>query len=352
MIFIGIARWRAEQVNLQLPDIMGIESPVAITMVGLTLIQIAGRLGDSNVVLTEQWELLVLLGALTILAAMSLVGRKDLGLRIPSALEGIVLLILTSKLLTSLMGVDTIQFVPNLSSESSWVLPVWSLEVFLVSAVLLFEWVESERIKRGLGDHRGAAGRFAWAAMIIAISFGIAGIIASIFALRNSIKWIQPAVPVGIGIFLPISWNALGNWIDLLNETTGIFMIFVGTIGLAVAIICTVKKNQVWIPAGLWIGHLLIPSGAFGHYQQTSVLMMVLMLAVSTTSWLIGVITLRRAWRIFGALDLLLAWIIAGVLILAGATELMVLIMLLATAILLGLVTWLGQKYEEQISVT
>ena len=80
--------------------------------------------------------------------------------------------------------------------------------------------------------------------------------------------------------------------------------------------------------------------------------MMVLMLAVSTTSWLIGVITLRRAWRIFGALDLLLAWIIAGVLILAGATELMVLIMLLATAILLGLVTWLGQKYEEQISVT
>ena len=352
VIFIGIARWRAEQVNLQLPDIMGIESPVAITMVGLTLIQIAGRLGDSNVVLTEQWELLVLLGTLTILAAMSLVGRKDLGLRIPSALEGIVLLILTSKLLTSLMGVDTIQFVPNLSSESSWVLPVWSLEVFLVSAVLLFEWVESERIKRGLGDHRGAAGRFAWAAMIIAISFGIAGIIASIFALRNSIKWIQPAVPVGIGIFLPISWNALGNWIDLLNETTGIFMIFVGTIGLAVAIICTVNKNQVWIPAGLWIGHLLIPSGAFGHYQQTSVLMMVLMLAVSTTSWLIGVITLRRAWRIFGALDLLLAWIIAGVLILAGATELMVLIMLLATAILLGLVTWLGQKYEEQISVT
>ena len=45
----GIARWRADQVNLQLPDIMGIESPVAITMAGLTLIQIAGRLGDANV---------------------------------------------------------------------------------------------------------------------------------------------------------------------------------------------------------------------------------------------------------------------------------------------------------------
>jgi hypothetical protein len=352
VIFIGIARWRAEQVNLQLPDIMGIESPVAVTMVGLTLIQVAGRLGDANVVLEQQWELLVLLATLTILAGISLVGRKDLGLRIPSVLEGIVLLILTSKLLTSLMGVDTIQFVPTLSSESSWVLPVWSLEVFLISAVLLFEWVESERIKRGLGDHRGAAGRFAWAAMIIAVSLGIAGVIASIFALKNSIKWIQPAVPVGIGIFLPISWNALGNWIELLDETTGLFMILIGTIGLVVAITCTVTKNEVWIPAGLWLGHLLIPSGAFGHYQQTSVLMMVLVLSVSATSWLIGVITLRRAWRVFGALDLLLAWIIAGVLILAGATELMVLIMLLATAVLLGLVTWLGQKYEQQISVT
>ena len=63
-------------------------------------------------------------------------------------------------------------------------------------------------------------------------------------------------------------------------------------------------------------------------------------------------ITLRRAWRVFGALDLLLAWIIAGILILAGATELMILIMLLATAVLLGLVTWLGQKFEQEIATT
>ena len=80
--------------------------------------------------------------------------------------------------------------------------------------------------------------------------------------------------------------------------------------------------------------------------------MMVLVLAVSTTSWLIGVITLRRAWRVFGALDLLLAWMIAGILVLAGANNLMILIMLIATAILLGLVTWLGQKYEQEIAAS
>ena len=36
VLFIAIARWRAGQFNLQLPDMMGIESPVAITMARLT----------------------------------------------------------------------------------------------------------------------------------------------------------------------------------------------------------------------------------------------------------------------------------------------------------------------------
>ena len=80
--------------------------------------------------------------------------------------------------------------------------------------------------------------------------------------------------------------------------------------------------------------------------------MMVLLILVSTTSWIIGVITLRRAWRIIGALDLVLAWLIASVLIISGTPGIMLLAMLMATAVLLGLVTWLGQKYEEEISVT
>lgn len=350
VLFIGIARWRADQVNLQLPDIMGIESPVAITMAGLTLIQIAGRLGDSNVALEHQWEILVLLGALVILAGISLLGRNDLGLRIPSVLEGIVLLLLISRVLTSLMGIDRIQLSPTYSDELSWVLPVISIEVFLLIAVLLFEWVESERIKRDLGDHRGAIGRIIWAVMTISISFGIAGILAATFALRNSIRWIQPAVPVGIALFLPISWNALGGWIEALEGTTSLFMIGLGLIGLASSISSVVGNKQQWVSSGLWVGHLLAVPGAFGYYQQTSVLMMVTILTVSTASWLIGVITLRRGWRIFGAIDLILAWIVAGILMLNGGTSLMLLIMLISTAVLLGLVTWLGQEYEAEIS--
>ena len=101
-----------------------------------------------------------------------------------------------------------------------------------------------------------------------------------------------------------------------------------------------------------WIGHLLIPTGAFGHYQQTSPLLVVLLLGVATVSWLIGVVTLRRSWRVIGAIDLILSWIIAGILVISGANNLMILIMLMATAVLLGLVTWLGQKYEQEIAQT
>ena len=84
------------------------------------------------------------------------------------------------------MGVDSIQLSPTFSDELSWLVPVISLELFLICAVLLFEWVEAQRIKRGLGDHRGAIGRIIWAVMTIAISFGIAGFLVATFALKNA----------------------------------------------------------------------------------------------------------------------------------------------------------------------
>ena len=134
---------------------MGIESPVAITMAGLTLIQIAGRLGDANVTQEYQWEILVLLGGSNYSSSDFTTWKKRPRPENPFSIGGIVLLLLASRILTSLMGVDSIQLIPTFSDELSWIVPVISLEVFLIVAVLLFEWVESERIKRGLGDHRG-----------------------------------------------------------------------------------------------------------------------------------------------------------------------------------------------------
>jgi hypothetical protein len=350
ILFIGIARWRADQVGLHLPDMMGVESPIAVTMGGLTLIHVASRVGDVSSKLVDQWGLLVMLVALMILAGISLLGRKDLGLRIPSALEAIVILLLLARMMTSFMGLDQLMVDPTYSELDSWRIPVWGVEIFLIGAVLLYEWVENERLKRNLGDHRGAAGRFGWVAMIIIVSVGPAGLIACILAIRNGVKWKQPAVLVGTAVFAPYCWFTLSKWVEPLDETTSYFAMALGVAGLALAIFATTTKRGLWTPTGLWIGHLLLPAAIFTYSEEVTTYLVVSLLLISTIAWLIGVITLRRAWRVIGAIDLVIAWLTAGKLLLGGASTMMALVMLLATATLLGLVTWIGQEMEEELA--
>ena len=81
-----VSRWRASESNLALPDIAGIESPIAITMAGLAVIV---GLGSSVVgaSISDQRLLLILAAVNLVLVAVSLFGRKDVLKRIPSALE-------------------------------------------------------------------------------------------------------------------------------------------------------------------------------------------------------------------------------------------------------------------------
>ena len=60
--------------------------------------------------------------------------------------------------------------------------------------------------------------------------------------------------------------------------------------------------------------------------------------------------TLRKSWRIIGALDLVLAWIVASVVIIQGTAVAVLLAILVASAILLGLVTFLTQTYEGEMA--
>ena len=123
-----------------------------------------------------------------------------------------------------------------------------------------------------------------------------------------------------------------------------------GVAGLVLAIFATTTKRGLWTPTGLWIGHLLLPAAIFTYSEEVTTYLVVSLLLISTIAWLIGVITLRRAWRVIGAIDLVIAWLAAGKLLLGGASTMMALVMLLATATLLGLVTWIGQEMEEELA--
>ena len=63
-----------------------------------------------------------------------------------------------------------------------------------------------------------------------------------------------------------------------------------------------------------------------------------------------GVLTLRRGWRIIGFLNLILAWIVASVLIYQGMTSMAALVLLLATATLLAIITYLTQSRDELLA--
>jgi hypothetical protein len=58
---------------------------------------------------------------------------------------------------------------------------------------------------------------------------------------------------------------------------------------------------------------------------------------------------MRKAWRVFGAIDMILSWIVAMVLFSTGAGIETMLAVLIASSVLLGIVTYLNQTYEKAI---
>ena len=105
--------------------------------------------------------------------------------------------------------------------------------------------------------------------------------------------------------------------------------------------------SGVWLAAGLWSVHMLLVPSGFGWGSLTIVA--VLMIICSATSWVSGILVMRKSWRVFGALDMVLAWIVAMVMFSTGAGIEAMLAILVASSILLGIVTYLNQTYEKQI---
>ena len=94
--------------------------------------------------------------------------------------------------------------------------------------------------------------------------------------------------------------------------------------------------------------HILFIGSSFGYSNLLFAVLFILL--CSTVSWVSGVLTLRKSWRIIGALDLVLAWIIACVVLIQGASIEVLLAILIASAMLLGTVTYLTQTYEGEMS--
>ena len=103
LVLIGISRWRASSNDLSLPDVLGIETPFAATIAGLTLMQITGRLA-AGASLGNQLDFGVFAIIVLLIIGISLTGRKDLVHRIPAAIEWYVATLLVSRIAGAMMA--------------------------------------------------------------------------------------------------------------------------------------------------------------------------------------------------------------------------------------------------------
>ena len=188
--------------------------------------------------------------------------------------------------------------------------------------------------------------------MIAMLSFGPAGIIVLALSARRGAWWTQPAVVLMAWLLIPFVYQSAAIWLaDALTlplPRMGIVATSLGLISVAFVAWTVQARQGLWLPAGLWAMHLLLIGSSFGHGNLLFAVFFILL--ASTVSWVTGVLTLRKAWRVVGALDLVLSWILAAVIIIQGAAVEVLLGILIASAILLGLVTYLTQTHEGEMA--
>ena len=350
-----LAQHRAKDLEMRMPDVMGIELPVAVSIASLVLVHLAGRVSQRHVDPDEQLGILILTLALCALAWISLQGRKDLALRLPSALEWILYGLVVDRLATMFFsgGVPPpLQVDPFNGSLKEWVTPWVILELVLLITLLLFDMVERKRLERGLQDHRGADGRSLWIVMVMLVSWGPATLLAAGLAILRARSWNQPGLAVSAIVLIPIAFAQSDTWLPTIEHFIGFSTLFSGIICFGLLAVSINIGQPRWSTAWLWDIHLLIPVGALLISGGVDAIGVVSVLAISGAAWVTGVLEERRSWRVIGFLDLLAAWVIAALALSIGTiTAALLLPMLIASVILLGIVTWLGQSRSDRLVI-
>lgn len=347
---IALARSRIKNLELELPHIMGLEMPIAMAIAGLVAIHVVSHIGpgSSNEDLLDMAVLVVLLVELV---AISLIGQNRLLDRIPIALDWIVMPLLAGRILGAVM-VEALPYPltidPFGGDMLEWRIPWMLLESVLVLVVLVDVWVDRKRGQLGRDDWKGSSGRGFRSLFIVMLSFGPAGILAVASAIEQGWRYRQPwaiglAVPAGL-----MALFAIGNWyepaLNIFPEAT----MGTGLLLLALLALTVPLKGESWSMMLAVDSHLLLIIVAIAHHA-TSVLLPVLLIALSTTLWVVGILQLRRALRVWGLVNLVVAILSALIFVPDIFEPTTMLIALMVVAAELGVVSWLGLRNEAQM---
>ena len=181
------------------------------------------------------------------------------------------------------------------------------------------------------------------------MSFGPAGILAASSSALQSLRSSRPselgiALPSGIlAIFALSRWNqSLLDWFGEIMLVSGIVVM----IGCALTVVLDLPKWTFTLAAD---GHIFVITGAIAIGMIGDFALPVLMIVMSTEIWIIGILQLRKGFRIWGLADL-----VAGILCFLvfasgdiGQNEILLGMTLLAVE--LGIVAWLGLANQDEL---
>ena len=137
-ILVALARFRTRGLDLPLPHIGGIETPIALAIGGIVLAHIASLLGPGG----SNQDLLGLAVVVIIvveLVAISLFQQENLLDRIPVAIDWLILPLFVDRLIGSLLYESLpwpLTVDPFTGDSLEWKLPLLLLEFVLVIAVI------------------------------------------------------------------------------------------------------------------------------------------------------------------------------------------------------------------------
>jgi len=348
-ILVLVARERTKGLELELPHFLGIETPIAISIGGIIMIQVAGHLSaaSSNM---ELFDMAIMFLLVMFLCIISLINQKNLLDRVLIAIDWFIIPIFIGRIIgtilyESLPAPFTVD--PTKGDMIEWTLPWIILETLLLLSIMILVWIE---IRRSLNGREPTKNNSLRVLAIVFISTGPAGMLAIILVIYHTIKNQQTTE---FGLVIPailFSIISFSNWISSLKGTVDEITLIIGIILLLLCALTVPFRKDNWTMTLATDSHLLLYSGLLWTGTFTTIYLPIILISLSTIIWIIGIMQLRRILRIWGFFDLIIA--ILASLMLLGSQMLeptTLLISLIVLAIELGLVAWLGLSNEEEI---
>ena len=151
------------------------------------------------------------------------------------------------------------------------------------------------------------------------------------------------AIPAGL-----LTLVSTGVWFETAWKILPEFTMAIGIVLLALCAMTVPLKGEKWTMMLAVNSHmLLILVGLAGFV--TSIVLPMMLIVLSTTVWVVGILQLRRTLRIWGLADLILAVLVALIFVQGITNPVTLLIALMVLAAELGLVSWLGQRNQDAL---